>query len=73
MQRSKNLSATTKRPAARGILQEALKHLDGLSYAELAERLEIPRGTVMSRLYFARKKLEAKLNRKFYHRKEAKL
>jgi len=42
-----------------------LKYLDGLSYEELAERLEIPRGTVMSRLYSARKKLEAKLNRKF--------
>ena len=50
-----------------------LKHLDGLSYEELAQRLEIPPGTVMSRLYFARKKLEAKLNRKFQHRKETKL
>jgi RNA polymerase sigma-70 factor (ECF subfamily) len=33
-----------------------LKHLDGLSYDELAERLEIPAGTVMSRLYYARKR-----------------
>ena len=42
-----------------------LKHFDGLSYAELAERLEIPIGTVMSRLYHARKMLAAKLTRKF--------
>ena len=34
-----------------------LKHLDGLSYEEIAERLEIPQGTVMSRLYYARKRL----------------
>jgi RNA polymerase sigma-70 factor (ECF subfamily) len=43
-----------------------LKHLDGLSYEELAERLEIPPGTVMSRLHYARKKLQAKLTRKFH-------
>lgn len=41
-----------------------LKYLDGLSYDELAERLEIPRGTVMSRLFYARKQLQAKLERK---------
>lgn len=39
----------------------ALKHLDGLSYEELAERLEIPEGTVMSRLYHARKRLRERL------------
>ena len=38
-----------------------LKHLDGLSYEELAERLEIPPGTVMSRLYHARKRLRHEL------------
>lgn len=38
-----------------------LKHLDGMSYEELAERLEIPKGTVMSRLYHARKRLREKL------------
>jgi RNA polymerase sigma-70 factor (ECF subfamily) len=43
-----------------------LKHLDGLSYEELALRLEIPKGTVMSRLYHARKALAAKLTRKFH-------
>lgn len=34
-----------------------LKYLDGLSYDELAARFEIPKGTVMSRLFYARKKL----------------
>lgn len=40
-----------------------LRHLDGLSYEELAERLEVPRGTIMSRLYHARKRLREKLAR----------
>lgn len=40
-----------------------LRHLDGLSYQELAERLEVPQGTIMSRLYYARKKLRARLER----------
>ena len=39
-----------------------LKHLDGLRYAELAERLRIPAGTVMSRLYHARRRLRAEIN-----------
>jgi RNA polymerase sigma-70 factor, ECF subfamily len=41
-----------------------LKYLDGFSYQELAEYLEIPRGTVMSRLFYARQKLQAKLKGK---------
>jgi len=36
-----------------------LKHLDGWTYDELAARLEIPRGTVMSRLFHARRHLRA--------------
>lgn len=43
-----------------------LKYLDGLSYQEIAEFLEIPRGTVMSRLFYARKQLQAKLTGKFH-------
>ena len=43
----------------------ALKYLDGFSYEELAEHLQIPRGTVMSRLFYARKKLQTKLGAKF--------
>lgn len=40
-----------------------LRHLDGLSYQELAERLEVPPGTIMSRLYHARNKLRERLAR----------
>jgi RNA polymerase sigma-70 factor (ECF subfamily) len=40
-----------------------LKHLDGLSYQELAERLEVPPGTVMSRLYYARRRFREKMLR----------
>lgn len=43
-----------------------LKYLDGLTYEELAERLQIPRGTVMSRLFYARKQLQARLGGKLH-------
>jgi len=46
-------------PAEREIV--TLKHLDGLSYDELARQLEIPKGTVMSRLFHARRRLREKL------------
>ncbi len=35
-----------------------LREVDGLSYAEIAETLGIPRGTVMSRLHYARKRVQ---------------
>ena len=38
-----------------------LRELEGLSYEELAARLGIPKGTVMSRLFHARKKMQALL------------
>jgi RNA polymerase sigma-70 factor (ECF subfamily) len=40
-----------------------LRELEGLSYEELAERLGIHKGTVMSRLFHARKKMQALLRR----------
>ena len=38
-----------------------LREVEGLSYEELAERLEIHKGTVMSRLFHARKKMQVAL------------
>jgi RNA polymerase sigma-70 factor (ECF subfamily) len=38
-----------------------LKYFQDLSYKEIAETLSCPIGTVMSRLYYARKKLKEKL------------
>ena len=38
-----------------------LKEIDGLSYQEIADTLEITLGTVMSRLFYARKKLQTLL------------
>jgi RNA polymerase sigma-70 factor (ECF subfamily) len=40
-----------------------LKHLDGLSYETIAQKLEIPIGTVMSRLYHARMKFREKVTK----------
>jgi RNA polymerase sigma-70 factor (ECF subfamily) len=39
----------------------SMKYLDGLSYDEIAAHLQIPQGTVMSRLFYARKRLNSKL------------
>jgi RNA polymerase sigma-70 factor (ECF subfamily) len=38
-----------------------LKHLEGWTYEELSAALHVPRGTVMSRLYTARQRLQAQL------------
>lgn len=38
-----------------------LRELEGLTYREIAQRLEIPEGHVMSRLFYARKALQALL------------
>ena len=38
-----------------------LREIEGFSYREIAETMGIPEGTVMSRLFYARKKLQALL------------
>lgn len=38
-----------------------LREIDGLNYEEISEALNIPRGTVMSRLFYARKALQEAL------------
>ena len=56
-----------KMEAALGTLPEkhrtilVLREVEGLSYEELAERLGIHKGTVMSRLFHARRKMQAAL------------
>lgn len=39
-----------------------LREIDGLNYEEISEALGIPRGTVMSRLFYARKALQRALD-----------
>ena len=48
-----------------------LREYEGLSYQEIAETLEIPVGTVMSRLNYARKLLKDKLEPKLFLQVEA--
>jgi RNA polymerase sigma-70 factor (ECF subfamily) len=40
-----------------------LRELEGLSYSEIAEALSIPKGTVMSRLHYARRRVQELLRR----------
>jgi len=44
-----------------------LKEVEGLSHGEIAKILNVPEGTVWSRLSYARRKLQEKLRRAGYH------
>ena len=50
--------------ASRAVL--VLREYEGLSYQEISATLDIPVGTVMSRLNYARKLLKDKLEQKFF-------
>ena len=50
--------------ASRAVL--VLKEYEGMSYHEIADALDIPMGTVMSRLNYARKLLKEKLEPKLF-------
>ena len=39
-----------------------LREMEGLSYEEISEILEVPKGTIMSRLFHARRKMQAALS-----------
>ena len=55
--------------ASRAVL--VLKEYEGMSYREIADALDIPLGTVMSRLNYARKLLKEKLEPKLFLQMEA--
>ncbi len=44
-----------------------LREIEGLSYAEIATALEIPKGTVMSRLHYARRRMQSALAELGFH------
>ncbi|MGZ9234642.1 MAG: RNA polymerase sigma factor [Anaerolineales bacterium] len=54
--------------ASRAVL--VLREYEGMSYHEIAEALDIPVGTVMSRLNYARKLLKDKLEAKLFREME---
>ena len=54
--------------ASRAVL--VLREYEGMSYHEIADALDIPIGTVMSRLNYARKALKEKLEPKLFVRQE---
>jgi RNA polymerase sigma-70 factor (ECF subfamily) len=55
--------------ACRAVL--VLREYEGMSYHEMADALEIPVGTVMSRLNYARKVLKDRLEQKYFLAMEA--
>lgn len=55
--------------ASRAVL--VLREYEGLSYQEISSTLDIPIGTVMSRLNYARKLLKEKLEQKLFQQVEA--
>ena len=48
-----------------GIRIPFMMHYEGFKYQEIAEHLELPLGTVKSRIFFARKELKNLINRRY--------
>ncbi len=42
-------------------------HHEGYKYQEIADKFELPLGTIKSRIFIARKELKSKINRQFQH------
>jgi RNA polymerase sigma-70 factor, ECF subfamily len=59
-------AATTKLSAEQRTVL-VLKELEGLEYHEIAELLNLPTGTVMSRLFYARRNLRSLLRSAYSH------
>lgn len=70
-----NPSKTVRRKELTGRIQEALdqlpeyhravivlREIEGMSYEEMADSLDVPKGTIMSRLFHARKKMQEMLS-----------
>ncbi len=62
-ERARTLEAAFRRLSARDREILTLRHFQELSYREIAEALDIPQGTVMSRLFHARRRLREALER----------
>ncbi len=44
-----------------------LMHYQGFKYQEIADRFELPLGTVKSRIFFARRELKAEIKKRYRH------
>jgi len=48
-----------------GIMIPFMMHYEGFKYQEIADKLELPLGTVKSRIFFARKELKEIINKRY--------
>ncbi len=48
-----------------GIMVPFMMHYEGFKYQEIADKLELPLGTVKSRIFFARKELKEIINKRY--------
>ena len=48
-----------------GIRIPFMMHYEGFKYQEIADKLELPLGTVKSRIFFARKEMKGLINKRY--------